>query len=195
MFEWLNETSKKFLWNGYIPEGQDPTKRIKEICDNAERILGIQGFSNKLYDYCSRGWVSFSSPVLSNYGKRGLPISCFGSLSDDTMDSILYKNSEVGMMSKMGGGTSLFYGKLRHRGSPISAGGTSDGPVHFAKITNSIIDVCKQADVRRGSCAVYLPFEHPDLEEFLEIGSEGHPIQNLQYGITVTDESMRMILS
>lgn len=190
---WLNEESKKFLWNGYIEPGRDPVERVREICDNAERILGIEGFSDKLFNYCSKGWVSFSSPIWSNFGKRGLPISCFGNMADDTMESILYKNSEIGMMSKMGGGTSLFLGQLRQRGAPISAGGTSDGPVHFCKITNSIVDVCKQSEVRRGNCAVYLPIEHPNCEELLLIGSEGHPIQNLQFGITVTDESMAKI--
>ncbi len=192
-FEWLNEKSKRFLWNGYIPESVEPIDRVKEICDNAEKILGLNGFSDKLFNYCSKGWVSFSSPIWSNYGKRGLPISCFGSLADDTMESILYKNSEIGMMSKVGGGTSLFLGKLRHRGSPISVGGTSDGAVHFAEITDTIIDKCKQGETRRGNCAVYLPFEHQDLEEFLDIGSEGNPIQRLQYGITITDESMKKI--
>jgi ribonucleoside-diphosphate reductase alpha chain len=192
-FEWLNSNSIKFLHNGYIDKNQDPKERILEICKTAESILGIPGYANKLYDYCSRGWVSFSSPVWSNFGKRALSISCFNSVCDDTMESILYKNSEIGMMSKHGGGTSLFLGHLRERGAKISSGGFSDGPVHFAKITDSIVTVCKQSEVRRGSCAVYLPFEHPDILEFLEIGSDGHPIQNLQFGITITSESMSKI--
>lgn len=192
-FEWLNEKSEKFLKNGYIDENQDPKERVREICDNAEKILGIQGFSDKLYDYASKGWVSFASPIWSNFGKRALPISCFGSVCADTMESILYKNSEIGMMSKYGGGTSLFLGNLRKRGSKISSGGTSDGSVHFAGITDTIIDKCKQGETRRGNCAVYLPLEHGDILELLEIGSEGHEIQNLQFGVTVTDKTMRKI--
>lgn len=191
--KWLNEQSRKFLWNGYIPAEQSAEQRIKQICDNAETILGIKGFSDKLYSYAERGWVSFSSPIWSNFGTRGLPISCYGSVCADSMDSILYKNAEIGMMSKNGGGTSLFLGNLRPRGAAISTGGTSDGAVHFAKITDTIIDVCKQSEVRRGNCAVYLPLEHQDIEEFLEIGSDGHPIQRLQFGVTVTDESMERI--
>lgn len=192
-FNWLNDKSKKFLWNGYIPKDQEPVNRVREICDNAERILGIKGFSDKLFNYSSKGWVSFSSPVWANSGKRALPISCFGSAMDDTMESILTKNAEIGMMSKHGGGTSLYLGNLRHRGAPISVGGTSDGAVHFAGITDKIITTCKQGETRRGNCAVYLPFEHNDIDEFLEIGSDGHPIQDLQFGITITDESMKKI--
>lgn len=192
-FEWLNEQSERFLKNGYIDKDQDPKNRIREITDNAEKILGIQGFSDKLYSYCAKGWVSFASPIWSNFGKRALPISCFGSVCDDTMESILYKNSEIGMMSKYGGGTSLFLGNLRKRGSKISSGGTSDGAVHFAKITDVIIDTCKQGETRRGNCAIYLPLEHGDILELLEIGSEGNKIQNLQFGVTVTDKTMQKI--
>lgn len=107
------------------------------------------------------------------------------------MDSILNAGREIGMMSKYGGGTSVYLGNIRPRGSSISIGGKADGPIHYAKIYDSIIDVCKQAEARRGACAVYLPLEHPDILEFLDIGTEGNPIQNLQYGITVTNEWMQ----
>lgn len=192
-FNWLNEKSIKFLHNGYIDKDIHPVERIREICDTAENILNIQGFSDKLYHYCSKGWVSFSSPIWANFGKRALPISCFGSYFSDTVESILYKNSEVGMMTKQGGGTSGFIGALRPRGSKISTGGTADGPVHYSKITSAIIDTMSQADTRRGSFAAYMPFEHNDILEFLEIGSEGNPIQNLQFGITITNDSMKKI--
>lgn len=192
-FKWLNDKSVKFLHNGYIDSSIHPTERVKEICNTAENILSIKGFSDKLYNYCSKGWVSFSSPIWANFGKRALPISCFGSYFSDTVESILYKNSEIGIMTKQGGGTSGFIGKLRPRGSKISTGGTADGPVHYSKITSAIIDTMSQADTRRGSYAAYLPFEHDDLLEFLEIGSEGNPIQNLQFGITITNDSMKKI--
>jgi ribonucleoside-diphosphate reductase alpha chain len=91
------------------------------------------------------------------------------------------------MMSKYGGGTSAFLGNIRPRGGAISTGGKADGPVHYARIYNTVVDVCKQSEARRGACAVYLPVEHKDIEEFLDIGTEGNPIQNLQYGVTVTD--------
>lgn len=189
-YYWLNDESREFLSRGYIREGLSAEDRVREIADTAERILGMEGYADKFEDYMSRGWISLSTPVWANFGLRALPISCYGSYSEDTMEGILYANSEVGMMSKQGGGTSLFLGDLRPRGSVISSGGLSDGPINFAKLTDTMVDIAKQADTRRGACAVYLPVEHPDIEEFLQIKHEGHPIQNLQYGVTVTDEFM-----
>ena len=140
----------------------------------------------------SRGFYSLSTPVWINFGKqKGLPISCYGSNVDDNLDSILNAGREIGMMSKYGGGTSAFLGNIRSRGSEISTGGLADGPVHYAKIYDTVVDVCKQSEARRGACAVYLPVEHADILEFLDIGTEGNPIQNLQYGITVSDQWMQ----
>ncbi len=193
-YYWLNKDSREFLSRGYLQEGVTAEKRIREIADTAERILGIPGFSDKLEDYASRGWVSFSTPVWANFGLRALPISCYTSYSEDTMEGILYANSEVGMMSKQGGGTALYLGEIRPRGTKISSGGTADGPVHFAKLTDTMVDIAKQADTRRGSCAVSLPIEHPDIAEFLQIKHEGNPIQNLQYGVTVSDKFMNEMI-
>jgi ribonucleoside-diphosphate reductase alpha chain len=190
-YYWLNKDSREFLSRGYLNEGVTPEQRIREIAETAERILGIQGYADKFKNYMSRGWISLSTPVWSNFGLRALPISCYTSYAEDTMEGILYANAEVGMMSKQGGGTAMYLGDIRPRGSKISTGGTADGPVHFAKLTDTIVDIAKQADTRRGSCAVYLPIEHPDIEEFLQIKHEGNPIQNLQYGVTVSDVFMQ----
>lgn len=195
IYTWLNEDSRNFLSNGYLRDGQTVEERVNEICRNSERILKIPGFSSKLEKYVANGWVSFSTPVWANFGRRALPISCYGSFVSDDMSSILYGNAEIGMMSKQGGGTSLYLGELRPRGSKISTGGKSEGAVHFAKLTNSMVDVCKQADVRRGSCAVYLPIDHGDIQEFLEIGSEGNPIQDLQYGVSIPDYWMEEMIN
>jgi len=188
-YYWLNEESRKFLSRGYLDE--TPEQRIKDIANTAERYLKIEGFAKKFEDYMSRGFYSLSTPVWINFGKdKGLPISCYGSNVDDTLDSILNASREIGMMSKYGGGTSIYLGNIRERGAKISTGGTADGPVHYARMYDTTVDVCKQSEARRGACAVYLPVEHPDVSEFLDIGSEGNPIQNLQYGVTVTDQWM-----
>jgi ribonucleoside-diphosphate reductase alpha chain len=186
-YYWLNDESRLFLSRGYITES--PEQRIKDIANTAEKYLKIEGFAKKFEEYMARGYYSFSTPVWINFGKdKGLPISCYGSNVDDTLDSILNAGREIGMMSKYGGGTSVFLGNIRERGSKISTGGTADGPVHYARIYDTAVDVCKQSEARRGACAVWLPVEHGDILEFLEIGVEGNPIQNLQYGITVTDK-------
>jgi len=185
-YYWLNEESRTFLSRGYINES--PEQRIKDIANTAEKYLKIEGFAQKFEDYMARGFYSLSTPVWINFGKqKGLPISCYGSNVDDTLDSILNAGREIGMMSKYGGGTSVFLGNIRERGATISTGGTADGPVHYARIYDTVVDVCKQSEARRGACAAWLPVEHPDILEFLDIGSEGNPIQNLQYGITVGD--------
>jgi ribonucleoside-diphosphate reductase alpha chain len=183
---WLNEDSRTFLSRGYITES--PEQRIKDVANTAERYLKIEGFAKKFEDYMSRGFYSLSTPVWINFGKdKGLPISCYGSNVDDNLDSILNASREIGMMSKYGGGTSAYLGKIRSRGSIISTGGRADGPVHYARLYDTTVDVCKQSEARRGACAVWLPVEHDDILEFLDIGTEGNPIQNLQYGVTVTD--------
>lgn len=194
--KWLNENSRLFLSRGYLTEGVTAEKRLKEIADTAEKLLGIKGFSNKFYSYLEKGYYSLSSPVWSNFGlKRGLPISCFGSNISDNMGSILYTQSEVGMMSKYGGGTSGFFGHLRPRGAEITNNGQSSGSVHFMKLFEAIIDVVSQGSTRRGRFAPYLPIDHPDIEEFLQIGTEGNPIQELTHGVTVTDKWMEEMIA
>ena len=189
-YYWLNEESRLFLSRGYISE--TPEQRIKDIAITAQKYLGIDGFAEKFEDYMARGFYSLSTPVWINFGKqKGLPISCYGSNVDDSLDSILNAGREIGMMSKYGGGTSAYLGNLRSRGTEISTGGHADGPVHYAKIYDTVVDVCKQSEARRGACAVWLPVEHADIMEFLDIGTEGNPIQNLQYGVTATDSWMQ----
>lgn len=186
-YYWLNEESRTFLSRGYIQE--TPEERIKHIAYTAEKSLNIEGFAAKFEDYMSRGFYSLSTPVWINYGKnKGLPIACYGSNVNDSLDSILNAGREIGLMSKYGGGTSAYLGNIRPRGSIISTGGKADGPVHYAKIYDTVVDVCKQSEARRGACAIWLPIEHNDIDEFLNIGTEGNPIQNLQFGTTISDE-------
>ena len=193
-YYWLNKESRLFLSRGYITE--TPEQRIKDIANTAERYLKLEGFAKKFEDYMARGFYSLSTPVWINFGKnKGLPISCYGSNIDDNLDSILNASREIGMMSKYGGGTSAYLGNIRPRGTTISTGGKADGPVHYARMYDTTVDVCKQAEARRGACAVYLPVEHDDINEFLDIGTEGNPIQNLQYGVTITDDWMKSMIS
>ena len=106
-FYWLNKDSRTFLKRGYLEGDETPESRIRVIADTAQKILGIPGFADKFENYMSKGFYSLSSPIWANFGlERGLPISCFGSYIDDTMEAILSKSSEVGMMTKSGGGTS-----------------------------------------------------------------------------------------
>ena len=192
---WLNEDSRKFLERGYLAEGESAEDRITQIANTAQRYLGFDGFAEKFINYMSRGFYSLSSPIWSNFGRtRGLPISCFGSYIPDTMSGILGKLSEVGIMTKCGGGTSGFFGDLRGRGSEISSGGASTGSVHFMELYDKLMNVVSQGNVRRGSFAAYLPIDHPDIEEFLKIRGEGNSIQEMSIGVCVSDEWMQKMI-
>lgn len=189
---WLNKDSRKFLERGYLLEGETAEQRITDIAKTAEKILKIKGFAHKFEEYMHRGFFSLSSPIWSNFGrKRGLPISCFGSYVNDDMDDILYKMSEVGVMSKVGGGTSGYFGAIRPRGTKISSGGEATGVHHQLTVFESLTNYISQGNVRRGSFAAYLPIDHPDIEEFLKIRGEGDDIQNLSIGVCVSDEWMK----
>jgi ribonucleoside-diphosphate reductase alpha chain len=195
-FEWINEQTLTFLQRGYLSEGEDVYERIKIISETAEKILGVDGFADKFYDYMGKGWYSLSSPVWANFGKkRGLPVSCFGSNISDNIESILYTTAEVGEMSKMGGGTSGYFGNLRGRGAPVTDNGLAPGAVHFMNLFESVVDNISQGSTRRGRFSPYLPIEHPDIEEFLEIGTEGAPIQDLTHAVTVTDKFMEEMIA
>ena len=193
--EWLTDNSRKFLESGYLTGDTTPEERIREIADNAERILNKPGFSDKFYKYMAAGFFSLASPIWSNFGKkRGLPISCFGSHVADDMGDILFSQSEVGMMSKLGGGTSGYFGKLRERGADVKNNGSSSGSVHIMQLFEKMVDVVSQGSVRRGRFSPYLPIDHPDIKEFLEIGTEGNPIQELTHGVTVGNDWMQEMI-
>lgn len=193
---WLNDNSRAFLARGYLAEGQGAEERVEAIAKRAEAILGKEGFAEKFIDYMSRGWISLSSPVWANFGTdRGLPISCFGSYMADDMGSILYTHAEASMMSKYGGGTSGYFGALRARGVAIGENGASNGPVTFMQLFEKMVDVVSQGKVRRGSFSPYLPIEHPDILEFLDIGTEGNPIQTMTHGVTVGSEWLEAMRS
>ncbi len=193
---WLNENSRKFLDRGYLTEGVTPEERMSFIAQRAEKILGKKGFADKFYDYLAKGYYSLSTPIWANFGlKKGLPISCFSSHISDSMSQILYTQAEVGMMSKFGGGTGAYFGELRSRGADITNNGVSSGSVHFMKLFETIINVVSQGSTRRGAFSPYLPVEHLDIEEFLDIGTEGNSIQALTHAVTVTDKWMEEMIA
>ena len=194
-FYWLNEDSRAFLRNGYLLDGVTAEERVREIAEHAEEILGEDGFADKFYEYMSRGYYSLASPVWSNFGlDRGLPISCFGSYIEDNMESILYTHAEVGEMTKLGGGTSGYFGEIRPRGSPITNNGKSNGSYSFTELFDTAINVVSQGETRRGQFAGYIDIEHDDLEEWLNIKTEGDPVQDIYYGVIVGDDWFQAML-
>ena len=194
-FAWLNDDARTFLKRGYLLPGVTPEERIRQIAEHAESILGVDGFADRFYDYMGRGYYSLASPVWANFGlDRGLPISCFGSYIDDSMESILDTHAEVGMMTKVGGGTSGYFGDVRPRGATITNNGTSNGTYPFAQLFDKIITVVSQGETRRGHFAGYIDVEHPDIEEWLNIQTDGDAIQTMYYGVVVGDDWMNAMI-
>ena len=193
---WINENTRAFMARGYLVGDQTTEERVRYIGEFAEKTLGQKGFADKFEDYMSKGWISLATPVWANFGlERGLPISCFGSYAADDMANILHTQGEVGMMSKYGGGCSGYFGDLRGRGADILNNGYSSGPVHFMQLFEKILDVVSQGATRRGVFAAYLPVEHPDILEHLDIGTEGNPIQKINHAVTVTDAWMEEMIA
>lgn len=191
-FYWLNEDSVQFLKRGYLLEGVDPIDRVLEIADTAQSILGIEGFKEKFVTYMSKGYYSLSSPVWSNFGlNKGLPISCFNTFIPDSIEGILDGVHEVGCMSKFGGGTSGYFGKVRPRGSDITDNGKSEGSFSFLPLYDTTINVIAQGTSRRGQFAGYQDIEHGDIDEWLDIHTEGNPIQLMYYGVCIGDQWLK----
>ena len=194
-FAWLTEDSRLFLQRGYLLDGTTPEARIRAIAAHAGNILQDDTFAERFHHYMARGYYSLSSPIWSNFGlSRGLPISCFGSYIGDSIYDIMRTTAEVGMMSKIGGGTSAYFGAIRPRGSDISNNGKSDGSFNFSKLFDTIIDVISQGTSRKGQFAGYIDIDHGDIDEWLDIHTEGNPIQLMYYGVCISNawlESMK----
>lgn len=192
---WLNEESEQILNRGYLLKGETVEGAIDRITHAAARRLYKPELQPAFKEMITKGWISFSSPIWANMGtERGLPISCFNVHVPDSIEGITHKLGEVIMQTKIGGGTSGYFGELRSRGSAVTDNGKSSGAVSFMKLFDSAMDVVSQGGVRRGAFAAYLDIDHPDAEEFLQIKDVGFPIQNLFFGLCVPDYWMQEMI-
>ncbi len=189
---WLNEESEQMLNRGYLLKGETVEGAIDRITTAAAKRLYKPELIPAFKEMITKGWISFSSPVWANMGtQRGLPISCFNVHVPDHIEGITHKLGEVIMQTKIGGGTSGYFGELRNRGTAVTDNGKSSGAVSFMKLFDTAMDVVSQGGVRRGAFAAYLDIDHGDIEEFLNIKEIGSPIQNLFMGVCVPDYWMQ----
>ena len=147
--------------------------------------------SQRLYDYASNHWLSFSTPILSfGRSKRGLPISCFLNYIEDTAEGLVDNLSETNWLSMLGGGVGIGFG-IR------SADDKSTGIMPHLKIYDASSLAYRQGRTRRGSYAAYLDISHPDIIPFLEMrkptGDPNVRCLNLHHGINITDDFMAII--
>lgn len=185
---WKNTESQQILNRGYLLQGESVEGAIDRVCSAAAKNLFRPELKEAFKEMVERGWMSLSSPIWANMGtERGLPISCFNVHVPDRIEDITHKLGEVIMQTKIGGGTSGYFGSLRERGSAVKDNGKSSGAVSFMKLFDTTMDTISQGGVRRGAFAAYLDIDHPDIEEFLSIKSIGSPIQNLFYAVCVPD--------
>ena len=192
---WFNEESEQMLNRGYLLKGETLEGAIDRITEAAARRLYKPELKEAFKEMIVKGWISFSSPVWANMGtQRGLPISCFNVHVPDSIEGITHKMGEVIMQTKIGGGTSGYFGELRHRGTAVTDNGKSSGAVSFMKLFDTSMDVVSQGGVRRGAFAAYLDIDHDDIEEFLQIRDIGNPIQNLFMGVCVPDYWMHEMI-
>ena len=155
--------------------------------------------AQRLYNYMSRLWFMPSTPVLSNGGTdRGLPISCFLNEASDSLDGIVDLWNENVWLAARGGGIGSYWGNLRSIGEKVSANGKTSGIIPFIRVMDSLTLAISQGSLRRGSAAVYIGVDHPEIEEFIEIrrptgGDPNRKALNLHHGVVVTDAFMRAV--
>jgi len=192
---WYNEESANILDRGYLLPNETLEGAIHRITTAAATQINRLDLIDSFKEIIERGWMSLSSPIWANMGtERGLPISCFNVHVPDSILDITNKLAEVIMQTKIGGGTSGYFGELRSRGTNVTNNGKSSGAVSFMKLYDTAMDTVSQGGVRRGAFAAYLDIDHPDIEEFLTIKDIGNPIQNLFYAICVSDYWMKEMI-
>ncbi len=192
---WFNEESEQILNRGYLLKGETVQGAIERIANAAAKRLYKPELKEEFMALIENGWMSLSSPIWANMGtERGLPISCFNVHVPDNIEGITHKLGEVIMQTKIGGGTSGYFGELRGRGTAVTDNGQSSGAVSFMKLFDTAMDTISQGGVRRGAFAAYLDIDHPDIEEFLQIKDIGSPLQNLFFGVCIPDYWMHEMI-
>ena len=196
--EWMNEISLSMISKGYLMPDEDVFGAFKRVSKAAARRLKRKDLQPYFYEAMVKNWLCLASPVLSNLGtERGMPISCFGIDTDDSIEGIALANSELMRLSSQGGGVGIGVSRIRGRGKQISGNGVSEGVVPWIKIYDSTILATNQGSVRRGAASVNLHINHPDIEEFLMIrrpkGDVNRQCLNMHQCVVIDDEFMNKL--
>jgi ribonucleoside-diphosphate reductase alpha chain len=193
--EAVDTLSRGYLWNAETPKGM-----YERVANQAAKILNYPELATDIYEVLWRGFLGLATPVASNFGTtRGLPISCYSNHISDSVPSIYSHLKESAALSQHGGGVGTYFGDIRPAGAPISSGGKSTGVVPWMRQYDQCAAVVSQGGVRRGSFALYLPIDHPDLPEVLRSKdhSQGDPRDFIDsnVAVTITDEWVKSLLS
>jgi ribonucleoside-diphosphate reductase alpha chain len=196
--EYFDEISLATISKGYLLSGETPKKAYRRVASAAATRLKKPELENKFFKLMWNGWLGLASPVLSNMGTdRGLPISCFGIDTPDSIRGIGLTNAELMKLTALGGGVGISVSRIRPRGTTITGNGKSEGVVPWCKIYDSSIIATNQGSVRRGAASVNLDINHFDIDEFLEIrrpkGDPNRQCLNLHQCVVVDDTFMRKL--
>lgn len=194
---YLSEFSIKTLQDRYLLEWEKSPQDA--FARAAKAFSDDEDHAQRLYEYASKLWFMFSTPILSNGGtKRGMPISCFLNYVEDSREGITNHYTENAFLSSAGGGVGGCWSGVRSVGSKTSNGSESTGVVPFMKVVDAEMLAFSQGITRRGSYAAYLDISHPEVEEFLDIrkptgGDINRKSTNLHHGVVVSDDFMQII--
>jgi len=196
--EWMNEVALSTISKGYLIPGETPKKAYRRVANAVADRLKRPDLATKFFKYIWNGWIGLASPVISNTGTdRGLPISCFGVDTPDSIRGIGLTNAELMKLTSSGGGVGISVDRIRARGTEIRGNGKSEGVVPWCKIYDSTIIATNQGNVRRGAASVNCNINHPDIEEFLQIrrpkGDPNRQCLNLHQCVVVDDAFMRKL--
>ena len=196
--EFFDEVALSTISKGYLLPGETPKKAYRRVAEAVASRLNRPDLENKFFKYIWNGWIGLASPVLSNTGTdRGLPISCFGVDTPDSIRGIGLTNAELMKLTSQGGGVGIGLSRIRERGTPIKGNGKSEGVVPWAKIYDSTIIATNQGSVRRGAASVNLNINHGDIEEYLQIrrpkGDPNRQCLNLHQCVAIDDNFMRKL--
>ena len=198
--EWMNEVSLATISKGYLLPDENPKKAYRRVADAVAIRLDRPDLANKFFKYMWKGWLNLASPVLSNTGTdKGLPISCFGIDTPDSIRGIGLTNAELMRLTSLGGGVGIGLNRVRGRGKKIGTGeaGQSEGIIPWAKIYDSTIIATNQGSVRRGAASVNLDINHLDIKEFLQIrrpkGDPNRQCLNLHQCVSIDDKFMKRL--
>ena len=196
--EFFDDVALSTISKGYLMPGETPKKAYRRVANAVAERLERPDLANKFFKYIWNGWIGLASPVLSNTGtNRGLPISCFGIDTPDSIRGIGLTNAELMRLTSYGGGVGISLSRIRGRGESITGNGKSEGIVPWAKIYDSTIIATNQGAVRRGAASVNLDINHTDIKEYLQIrrpkGDPNRQCLNLHQAVIVDDKFMQRL--
>lgn len=196
---WLDDAGYRTLTGGYLQKNETPRQMYRRVAKAASSWF-FPELEQKFFDLMWNNWLCPASPILSNMGtERGLPVSCNTLEVGDSVDSIFDKSHELAMLSKNGAGVGIYMGGVRGRNASIKGNGKSEGIVPWCKLYDQTTVSVNQGGTRKGASAIYLPIDHDDIEEFLNIrrpvGDMNRRCLNINHAVCIPDSWMQAMLA